>query len=167
MDQIKCEYSELVNIQDLVPNPKNPNKHPNKQISLLAGIIRFQGMRSPIVVSKRSGFVIKGHGRLEALKKLGWQQAPVDYQDYDDEAQEHADMVADNAIAKWSTQDYSKVNNLLIDLGPDFDVDLMGIRNFSIDPIDNNEIDDSTKEEKDTHKTVSCERCGHQFKIKK
>lgn len=133
---IRCEYSELVDIHKLQPNPKNPNKHPENQIDRLAKIIDYQGMRSPIVVSKRSGFITKGHGRLEALKKLGWTQVPVDYQDYDNEAQEYADMVADNAIAEWAAQDLSKINMDMLDFGPDLDVDLLGIEDFVIEPIE-------------------------------
>lgn len=133
---IRCQYSELVDIHKLVPNPKNPNKHHEDQIERLAKIIDYQGMRSPIVVSKRSGFITKGHGRLEALKKIGWDKVPVDYQDYDNEAQEYADMVADNAIAEWAAQDLSMINAEMLELGPDFDVDLMGIKDFAIEPIE-------------------------------
>ena len=100
--QFNCSYTELVNISKLIPNPKNANKHPPKQIERLAKIIDFQGQRSPIVVSKRSGFITKGHGRLLAMHKLGWTEVAVDYQDYLSEALEYADMIADNEIARWA-----------------------------------------------------------------
>jgi hypothetical protein len=107
--KIDCAYDKLVPINEIIPNPKNPNKHPLGQIKLLAKIIEYQGMRSPIVVSTRSGFITKGHGRLDSLKLLGWPEAPVDYQDYENEAQEYADMVADNKIAEFSTVDMEQV----------------------------------------------------------
>ena len=100
--EFKCAYKELVDVDKLIPNPKNNNKHPIDQIKRLAKIIDFQGQRSPVVVSNRSGFIVKGHGRLEAIKLLGWEKCAVDYQDYDSEAQEYADMTADNEIAKWA-----------------------------------------------------------------
>lgn len=103
--QFNCAYTELVNINKLVPNPKNPNKHPQEQIKRLAKIIEFQGQRSAIVVSKRSGFITKGHGRLEALRSLGYTEVAVDYQDYLSEAQEYADIIADNEIARWAELD--------------------------------------------------------------
>lgn len=99
-EKFQCAYTELVDIDTLVENPKNNNKHPEKQIEMLAKIIKFQGQRSPIVVSKRSGFIVKGHGRLQALKKLGYTKVAVDYQDYESEAQEYADMTADNKISE-------------------------------------------------------------------
>lgn len=61
-----CAHDEIVDTLKLVPNPKNPNKHPQEQIELLTRIIKATGWRQPITVSKRSGFVVKGHGRLLA-----------------------------------------------------------------------------------------------------
>ena len=61
-----CAHDAIVPLKDLRPNPKNPNQHPPEQIKLLASIIRATGWRAPITVSKRSGLVTKGHGRLMA-----------------------------------------------------------------------------------------------------
>lgn len=135
-EKFNCAFDKEVELHKLVKNPKNPNDHPKEQIERLAKIIDYQGMRSPIVVSNRSGFITKGHGRLEALKSLKWKTAPVDYQDYQDEAQEYADMVADNAIAEWAAQDLGKINSEMLDFGPDFDIDLLGIEDFVIEPIE-------------------------------
>lgn len=123
--EIKCAYTELVDVSKLVPNPKNNNKHPKNQIERLAKIIDFQGQRAPIVVSKRSGFIVKGHGRLEAIKLLGWEKCAVDYQDYESEAQEYADMIADNQIATWAEFDNEMVLAELPNL--DIDTDMLGM----------------------------------------
>ena len=77
-----CAHDAIVPIKDLRPNPKNPNQHPPEQIKLLASIIRATGWRAPITVSKRSGLVTKGHGRLMAAQLDDLADAPVDYQDY-------------------------------------------------------------------------------------
>lgn len=128
-ESYKCAYTELIELHKLQANPKNPYKHPEKQIEVLAKIIDFQGQRSPIIVSKRSGFIVKGHGRLQALIKLGWTKAAVDYQDYQNEAQEYADMVADNEIGKWAALEKDMFLQDLkdFDLG---DPDLFGIEKF-------------------------------------
>lgn len=130
--KIMCAHTELADIDLLVPNPKNPNKHPKDQIKLLAKIMAHQGWRSPVVVSNRSGFIVKGHGRLEAAKMNGWDSAPVDRQDYASDADEYADMVADNKIAELSDTDLSMVLKDVLDLGPDFDFDLLGIPDFKL-----------------------------------
>ncbi|MCW1885607.1 ParB N-terminal domain-containing protein [Luteolibacter flavescens] len=112
----------------LVEHPRNPNRHPKKQIELLARIIRHQGWRNPIVVSARSGFVIAGHGRLAAARFLGLTAVPVDVQEFETEADEWAHLVADNRIAELANMDEAGLGELLRDLGEveDFDLDLTG-----------------------------------------
>ena len=134
---IKCSYSELVDVVKCIPNPKNPNKHPQEQIEKLARIIKYQGIRHPIIISKLSGFICAGHARLEALKILELTQVPVDYQDFENEAQEYAFMVSDNAIQEfYANTDLSMVDKDFIELGPDFDIDLLAIPNFNLNKSD-------------------------------
>ena len=57
-----CAFEKAVD-GSTVEHPRNPNKHSDKQIALLAKIIRNQGWRNPIVVSADSGFIVAGHGR--------------------------------------------------------------------------------------------------------
>lgn len=124
---VYCSHSEMVEIEKVVPNPRNPNTHPDKQVALLAKIIKAQGWRNPIVVSKRSGFVVKGHCRLEAALALGAETVPVDYQDYANEAEEWADMIADNRVAELAEQDDDVLKGLLEELSAqDIDLDLTG-----------------------------------------
>ena len=123
-----CSYTELVDIHKIVENPRNTNTHPERQIELLAKIIDFQGQRSPVVVSKRSGFITKGHGRLLAMKKLKWEKVAVDYQDYENEAMEYADLEADNRIAELAVRDEEKARTQIEDiLGVGFDFELLGM----------------------------------------
>ena len=72
--EVWCSYDKLVKIDEIIPNPQNPNTHPASQISLLSQNIRYHGWRHPITISKLSGFVVSGHGRLEAAKELGGYQ---------------------------------------------------------------------------------------------
>ena len=44
--KINCVYKELWPISKLKPNLKNPNNHTNKQIKLLANIIKYQGQHA-------------------------------------------------------------------------------------------------------------------------
>jgi DNA modification methylase len=133
---IRANEIKHIPINELKPHPKNPNKHGKDQIDRLADIIRYQGFRRPITVSNLSGYVTVGHGRIEAAKKLGMEFVPVTFQDYDDDTQEYADIVADNAIDDWAELDFAMVNAEVPELGPDFDIDLLGIRDFEIEPAD-------------------------------
>jgi hypothetical protein len=130
---VHCSHDALVSVKELKPNPLNRNSHPKDQVERLAKILEFQGWRYPIKVSKRSGLITSGHGRLEAAKLLKWKEVPVSFQDYDSEEQEYADTISDNSIASWSELDLSGINSDLTDLGPDFDIDLLGIKNFGVD----------------------------------
>ena len=118
---------KLTDLDKLIPNPRNPNMHGDEQVEALAKIIRFQGWRLPIVVSKQSGFIVRGHGRLQAAQKLGVGQAPVSFQDYENEAQEYADMIADNRIAELADMDRAQLKDLLEELDTgELDMDLTG-----------------------------------------
>ena len=126
---VHCSHDALVDITEIVANPRNPNKHPDKQVALLAKIIRHQGWRAPVVVSKRSGFVVAGHGRLEAAKLLQVQVVPVNFQEFATEADEWAHVIADNRIAELAETDGAMLKDLLIELDSatqDFDMDLSG-----------------------------------------
>lgn len=110
--EYRCEHTDRVDPHNLKPHPKNPNKHPRKQIAILAANIKEVGWRHPIVVSKLSGFIVCGHGRRQAAIELGC-TAPVDYQDFESEAEELAVLMADNMIpelAEWDAE--LKVANL-------------------------------------------------------
>jgi hypothetical protein len=160
--KVHCSYDKLVEVKKLKPHPKNRNQHPDEQIERLAKILDYQGWRYPIKVSKRSGFITSGHGRLLAAKKLGWKKVPVDIQEYIDDEQEYADVQADNAIASWAELDFAGLNDDLKDLGPDFDLELLGLKDFSLDP----EFEPGTEDEQsqlDQKKKVECPNCGELF----
>lgn len=111
-----CAHDAIVDVAKLVPNPKNPNQHPDNQIQLLGRIIRQTGWRAPITVSKRSGFIVKGHGRLAAALLEGMKEAPVDYQTYTNDAEEYADLVADNRIAELAETDQKLLADIFADI---------------------------------------------------
>lgn len=140
--KIRCAYDKLIPLGDLKPHPRNRNKHPKEQITRLAEILKYQGVRKPIIVSNLSGFMTAGHGRLDAARAAGLKSFPVNFQDYDDEAQEYADLTADNAVALWAEIDLSGVNGDIADLGPDFNIDMLGIEGFTIDVADRDGLTD-------------------------
>lgn len=131
--KILCKYDELVGPKALKPHPKNRNKHPKEQVERLKKLIEYQGVRAPIIVSSLSKFIVKGHGTLLAMKEAGMKEFPVVYQDFADNEQEYAFLQSDNAITGWAELDYSGINNDLADLGPDFDLENLGIKNFALD----------------------------------
>ncbi len=110
-----CAFDEIVEISKLKENPRNPNTHPSVQIELLAQIIKKTGWRAPITVSNLSGFIVKGHGRLQAAKAAGLKQCPVEYQNFKDEEEEMAALLADNKLAELAEIDVEKLTEIFKD----------------------------------------------------
>lgn len=123
-----CAFTHERSIDEVKPNPRNPNKHPDEQIALLARIIKKQGWRSPIVVSTLSGLIVKGHGRYEAARVLKVASVPVDYQHYDTPQQEYADMIADNRIAEFADLSTEALTELVAEMSKTkFDLSLTAL----------------------------------------
>lgn len=131
--KIHCSYDKLVPINEIKLNPKNRNKHPKEQIDRLIKIIKYNGVRRCLTVSNQSGLLVVGHGRLDAMKECGMTHVPVNFQDYDTPENEYADSVADNAVGLWSELDLVGINSDIGDLGPDFDLDVLGLKDFTLD----------------------------------
>jgi len=156
--KIEAKDIKIVPLTALKPNKKNRNLHPKDQIERLCETIKYQGFRSPLIVSNRSGLIVAGHGRYEAAKQLGLAAVPVVYQDFDDEAQEYAYGIADNAIAAWAALDLTQINMDIIELGPDFDIDNLGIKNFVLDASEKAFNPSATSDQTKEHKV--CPHCG-------
>ena len=129
---------DLVSPAELIPHPKNMHEHSAEQIARLCKLIEYQGFRNPLVIQKGTGLVVAGHGRLEAAKQLNIEKVPVTYQEFESEEQLYAYMVSDNAIGKdtWATLDLGKINQDFLDLGPDLDIEMLGLKDFEIEPLD-------------------------------
>lgn len=168
--EIFCKYDKLVSLENLVSNPKNRNIHNDKQIEVLSKIIKSKGWRHPIIVSKRSGYIVMGHGRLEAAKLLNLENVPVDYQDFKNEAEEYSVMVADNEIARYAEFDrqgfLDDLENLNIDLN-EVDFNDFGLIDFNFnqpeapDYGDRNDEIDTDNFGNDLEHT--CPKCGFEF----
>jgi len=132
--KVHCAHDRLAEVSTLVDNPRNPNRHPESQIALLAKIIQHQGWRSPVVVSRRSGFVVAGHGCLAAARLLGCATVPVNDQDFATEADEWAHLLADNQLAELSEIDAGALEKILKEM-PTAALDFTGFAKVNADAI--------------------------------
>lgn len=130
---IKSKDITLVDIDAITPHPKNNNRHSIEQIKRLSKLIKHNGFRVPLIISNLSGFLIAGHGRLDAAKGLKMTEVPVIYQDFKNEAEEYQFLTADNTIQAWSELDMQAVHDFLEDMPDDFDTELLGIDGFEHD----------------------------------
>lgn len=152
--QVKCSYKKLIPPEQLVLHDKNSNKHPEKQIDLLAKLLKYQGFRVPIIVSNLSGMIVSGNGRREAAIKAGFTEVPVDFQDFENKAQEMAFLESDNLVADLAQHDTNAMieNIKELDLDEDFDLEMFGVLDFELPEIKmlDDENEDTVPENVDT-----------------
>jgi hypothetical protein len=157
--EVRCSFDKLVPLGELKPNPRNPNTHPQRQIELLAKNIRYFGWRQCVTVSRQSGLIVSGHGRLMAAKHLGVEVVPVDYQDFASENDELAVLVADNRLAELSTVDLNELEKIASEWkAADFDTILAGFEPADLDSLlnpggDEDDEDDDDRHDKDLDKS--------------
>ena len=167
--RILCRYDELVPIQSLVPYKKNRNQHTPEQIERLAYLMENLGVRAPIVVAKAPfNCIAKGHGTTEAFRLNGWDQIPVVHQEFYSEDELYQFVQSDNAITEWASLDLKSINTDLESLGP-FDIDLLGIKDFTVDLSEKTAGTDPEKkhvefEAKAGDSNQQCPRCGYAYR---
>ena len=94
---------------------------------MLGKIIRGNGWRNPITVSTRSGLIVKGHGRLLTAELEELKEVPVEFQNYDSDEAELADLTADNRIAELAEIDTKMLADVFADIDTGvIDFDLSG-----------------------------------------
>lgn len=128
--EVRCNYHKLVAAKALEPHPKNYRNHPENQLAKIRAVIRANGWRSPVVLSERTGQIIKGHGRVQAMDPD--EMVPVEYQHYDSEEDELRDMVADNEVMALAETDDSKLAEILGEIG-DLNPEEIGITEPEMD----------------------------------
>ena len=151
--EVWCSFDKLVPVGELKPNPRNPNTHPQRQIELLAKNIRYFGWRQTITVSKLSGMIVSGHGRLMAARQLGAEVVPVDYQEFAGADDELAVLVADNRLAELSTVDLNELEKIASEWkASDFDTILAGFETADLESLLGGKAGGSDEEDDDRQK---------------
>lgn len=177
----RTRWQELVPLSSLVPSPKNPKLHSE---GIQTSISRF-GFIEPVVIDERTGQLISGHGRMEALQEAqGGGQGPpegIEVQDGEwlvpvnrgwaskSDQEASAALVALNRYVELGGWDDQALADILQDLSavPD---GLEGI-GYDQDEIaellqtipDFGAVDQDSQPRLDEAKRVICPQCGHEF----
>ena len=106
---------EVLKIKDLKPYAKNAKKHPKKQIEKIANSIEAFGMNDPIGIWGKDNLIVEGHGRLEALKQLGYDEVPCIRLDHLNDEERRAYTLAHNKVAE-SDWDFDLLNEEIDDI---------------------------------------------------
>ena len=156
-------------IDSLIPHPKNPNTHDDKQIKKLAHLIKTHGFsKGSVVIQKATGTILAGHGIVSALKTLGYTDVDVVEADLSDD-KAMAFMIADNHIATQSVIDDIGLQQIINELSglnvpaldfafDDDDLSALADRILTFNP-----VGADTQPRLDEKKKVTCPECGHEF----
>lgn len=106
---------ELVGLDSIHLNPKNPRIHSKVQIGQIAKSIERFGWNIPIAVDK-DGMVLAGNGRYEAAKLLGLKEIPIVRLNHLTKAQAKAYIVADNKLSENSQWDEKLLGEIFLEL---------------------------------------------------
>lgn len=134
-----------INIKDLKEYENNPVIHSREQINKLAEIIKRYGFRQPIVID-RNNVIVAGHGRLQAVKKLGYKEVDCVIADDLTDDQIRAYRLADNKIKELSLWDEDLLKTELLNL-EDINLELLGFNDEDLKFIEDTELKE-IKEEK-------------------
>lgn len=115
---------ELINIDEIIPYENNAKLHPEEQIEQIKKSILEFGNNDPIAIDKNN-VIIEGHGRLLALKKLGYKEVEVIKLGHLTEEQRKA---------------YTLIHNKLT-MNTDFDIEILESELATINIIDMSDFD--------------------------
>lgn len=93
--------THMVSLNEIVPYAGNAKEHPEWQVDQLVSSIEKFGNCDPIAVwhNQRGQLeVVEGHGRLMALEKLGYEEAPVIFLDHLTDEQRRAYTLVHNKL---------------------------------------------------------------------
>lgn len=115
---------ELINIDEIIPYENNAKLHPKEQIEQIKKSILEFGNNDPIAIDK-DNVIIEGHGRLLALKELGYEEVEVIKLGHLTEEQRKA---------------YTLIHNKLT-MNTDFDIEILESELAAINIIDMSDFD--------------------------
>ena len=126
---------ERLAISELKLDPRNPKQHSARQIRQIAESIKTFGCLVPVLID-RDNKILAGHGRVLALRRLGWAEVPVIRVEHLTPERARAFSVADNRLTELSTWDERLLGEILSELSAaelDFTLEVTG---FSVAEID-------------------------------
>ena len=122
-------------VEALTPDPRNARVHSSRQVARIADSIAAFGFNVPVLIDEK-GFVLAGHGRVLAARRLGLDEVPTIALDHMTEAESRAFKIADNRLAELASWDDGRLRLELEEL-KELDLDFaLSATGFEMDEID-------------------------------
>lgn len=105
-----------IDINKITPYKNNAKIHTREQIEQIKKSIEEFGMNDPIAVWGKDNLIVEGHGRLEALKQLGYNQVDCIRLDHLTDEERKAYTLAHNKLTMNTDFDFDILNSELEDI---------------------------------------------------
>ena len=160
---------EVVKISALKAAPYNPRQISGEALAGLSKSLERWGVVQEVVANKRTGYIVGGHQRVAALKKMGVKEVPVVWVDLDDVEEKALNVALNNPHISGEFDD--TIAGLLTEIrdgiGPDDFESLM------LDDLLPPEVhfepgseDDQGKLDKLEPKWTICPHCGKEYDLR-
>jgi len=107
------EDVETVAVNEIKVHPLNPREG---DIGSIIESLTHMGQYRPIVVNKRTTYIVSGNHTYQAAVQLGWEKIAVHWIDVDD-IEEIKILIVDNRTSDLATYDQQELNKLLTSTG--------------------------------------------------
>ncbi|PKB13354.1 DNA modification methylase [Novosphingobium kunmingense] len=124
-------------VSALRAHPNNPRTHSARQLKQIEASISRFGFLNPVLIDSENR-IIAGHGRVSAARSLGLESVPVLSISGMSEAERRAYIIADNRLAELAGWDDDLLRVELggiLELEPDFDLDLTGFAGAELEAL--------------------------------
>ena len=156
------------NVAELKFAPYNPRYISDTEMEKLKKSIKEFGLVEPLVWNKRTGYVVGGNQRLQALMELGVKEVDVIVIDLDDDEEKALNVALNKISGEW---DYEKLEELFHKLDTDLysltgfdDVEIEDlIKEINLDEFYETSGNDENTEKKKKEKIYICPHCGTKF----
>ena len=156
-----------IKIKDLKPYKNNAKIHTEEQIEQIKKSIQEFGMNDPVAVWGEDNIIVEGHGRLEALKELGYDEVECIRLDHLTDEERKAYTLTHNKLTMNTGFDFDILNEELSDILEMnmSDFGFVTLDEITLDVNDDEFLQDTeiTKEKKE--KEVICPKCGEVIKV--
>ena len=154
-----------LNIADIKPYEKNAKIHTEEQIEQIKKSIEEFGMNDPIAVWGDENLIVEGHGRLEALKQLGYDEVECIRLDHLTDEERKAYTLAHNKINMNTGFDFDMLEEELKN------IENISMEDFGFTQMADIDLDDffEAKEEpseepvEEEPEVIVCPYCGKEF----
>lgn len=131
-----------IKINELTPYENNAKIHTKEQIEQIKKSIVQFGMNDPIGIWGSKNIIVEGHGRLEALKQLGYEEVECIRLDHLTDEERRAYTLAHNKLTMNTDFDFTKLEEELRN------IDTINMGDFDF-KLSFDEVEPETKERKD------------------